>query len=240
MARTMRRETAYIPKDDRRNIPSYGISEASHYLRIPRSTIRYWVLGRSSRYLAVRATKPIIQRPRQDSKELSFINLVELFVLDSLRRAHRIPLPKIRRALNYLIKEFPSSRPLIDKEFETDGVNIFINQLDRLINITEAGQLAIKECVKQYLRRVERDLHGIPLRLYPVTMKDLHSTPQTIVIDPFVSYGRPAIVRRGVATAIIAERLWAGESSKDLMKDYDLEPDELDEAIRCELRAKAA
>ena len=188
----------------------------------------------------MRASKPIIQRPRQDSKELSFINLVELFVLDSLRRAHRIPLPKIRRALNYLIKEFPSSRPLIDKEFETDGVNIFINQLDRLINITEAGQLAIKECVKQYLRRVERDLHGIPLRLYPVTMKDLHSTPQTIVIDPFVSYGRPAIVRRGVATAIIAERLWAGESSKDLIKDYDLEPDELDEAIRCELRAKAA
>ena len=242
IASTMRRTFTNLSKDDLRNIPSYGMSEAAHYLCIPRSTITYWVLGRPSpQDPAVRDPKPVIQRPHQDSNGLSFINLVELHVLDGLRRGHHIPLPTIRNALDFLVKEFPSSlHPLIDSEFETDGVNLFITELGHLINITAAGQLAIRECVKQYLRRVERDSSGIPLRLFPFTMKDFHSTPKTIVIDPHVSYGRPAIVRRGVATAIIAERLWAGESSADLRKDYDLKPEELDEAIRCELRSKAA
>jgi len=32
---------------DPREIPTYGLSEAAQYLRIPRTTIRDWVTGRS-------------------------------------------------------------------------------------------------------------------------------------------------------------------------------------------------
>ncbi len=237
----MRSQTAYLSDDDLRNIPSYAISEAAHYLCIPRSTITYWVLGRpSAQDPTVRDPKPVIQKPQQAGRGLSFINLVELHVLDGLRRGFHMPLPKIRKALDYLMKKFPTPHPLVDRAFETDGVNLFIDELGHLINITEAGQLAIRECVKQYLQRVDRDASGLPRRLYPFTVKNLHSPPKTIVIDPDVSYGRPAIVRRGVATAMIAERLWAGESSTDLIKDYALKREEFDEAIRCELRSKAA
>ena len=237
----MRRKGAYLSKDDIREIPSYGMIEAAHYLRIPKSTITYWVLGRPSPQDSKdRVPKPIIQRPSPQSSLLSFINLVELHVLDGLRRGFKIPLSKIRKALTYLMRTFPSPHPLVDRDFETDGLNVFISELGQLISITEEGQLAIRECVKDYLHRVERDPSGFPIRLYPFTMNTPDSAPKSIVIDPRVSYGRPALVRIGVATSIIAERLWAGESSKDLLRDYGLTQKELDEAIRCELRAKAA
>jgi len=37
--------------------------------------------------------------------------------------------------------------------------------------VTQTGQLAIREFVQAYLKRVDRDPQGIPIRLYPFTRK---------------------------------------------------------------------
>ena len=81
---------------DAREVASYGVMEAAHYLRIPRTTIRDWVSGRHYRSITgVRFSKPIIQVPDPDMKLLSFMNLVEIHVLDAIRRKHDIPLEKV-------------------------------------------------------------------------------------------------------------------------------------------------
>jgi len=64
---------------DAREVPSYAVMEAAHYLRIPRTTIRDWVSGRHYRSISgVRFSKPIIQVPDPAAKLLSFMNLVEI------------------------------------------------------------------------------------------------------------------------------------------------------------------
>ena len=60
-----------------------------------------------------------------------------------------------------------------------------------------------------------------------------------VVIDPTLSAGRPVITGMGLATEVIAERYKAGETVAELAKDYDREKAEIEEAIRCELRAAA-
>jgi uncharacterized protein (DUF433 family) len=61
-----------------------------------------------------------------------------------------------------------------------------------------------------------------------------------VVIDPYVSFGRPVLTRSGLPTVVIAERYKAGESVDELADDYDRERLEIEEAIPCELQIKAA
>ena len=169
------------------------------------------------------------------------MNLVEVHVLDAIRREHNIPLEKVRMAVTYLSKQFPSKHPLADREFETDGINLFIQKFGQLINISQAGQLAMKEVLEAHLHRIERDVAGIPVKLYPFTRKrDSQEEPKAIVIDPRVSFGRPVLVGTGIPTAMIAERYKAGESVDDLANDYGRKRLEIEEAIRCELWVEAA
>jgi uncharacterized protein (DUF433 family) len=227
---------------DVREVPSYGITETAHYLRIPRTTIRDWVTGRYYRGIGgQRFSKPIIPLADPEAKLLSFMNLVEVHVLDAIRREHNIPLDKVRRAVAYLSKQFPSKHPLADRDFETDGINLFIQKFGQLINISQAGQLAMREVLQAHLHRIERDVAGLPVKLYPFTRKrDSQEEPKAIVIDPQVSFGRPVLAGTGIPTAMIAERYKAGESVDDLANDYGRKRLEIEEAIRCELWVEAA
>ena len=64
--------------------------------------------------------------------------------------------------------------------------------------------------------------------------------PKVIAIDPYVAFGRPVVMGTGIPTAILAERYKAGESIEDLIYDYDLASQVIQEAIRCELALQAA
>lgn len=232
------------PKGDRKTPneqAAYSIAEAARYLSIPTATLRSWVAGR--RYptgSGPKFFKPIIQLPGDGRAGLSFVNLIEAHVLDAIRRQHQVPLSKIREAIHYLRKHFSASHPLAEQRFQTDGIDLFVEKFGRLINVTQSGQIALRELLKTYLRRVERDANGMPIRLYPFTRKPDLREPKVVVIDPEVSFGRPVLVGTGIPTAVVAERYKAGESIDELAEDYGRSRKEIEEAIRCELWLEAA
>jgi uncharacterized protein (DUF433 family) len=170
---------------------------------------------------------------------------VEAHVLDAIRRTHGIALPKVRRAIEFVKRELSSDHPLAERSFETDGVDLFLQEYGQLINVSSDGQLAMKSVLEAYLERIERDSHGIAARLFPFTRKrpaspDVRQEPRTVVIDPRVSYGRPVLVGTGIPTSVLAERYKAGESIRELADDYARPTNEIEEAIRCELQTEAA
>jgi uncharacterized protein (DUF433 family) len=236
---------------DPREMPAYGIVEAAHYLQLPASTLRAWVRGRpyptetGKKWAAPLITLPV---PHDDnSLALSFVNMVEAHVLKALRRTHRVSMYKVREALSFLEVHFPSSHPLADQEFATNQVDLFIKKYGELVNINQDGQLAMRKVLGMYLSRIERDPQGVPIKLYLFTRdhrtgeaETLADEPKAIAIDPYVSFGRPTLVGTGVPTAIVAERYKAGDSIQELAHDYDLPPNSIEEAIRCELEMKAA
>jgi uncharacterized protein (DUF433 family) len=221
--------------------PAYSLTEASRYLLIPPATLRSWVAGR--KYPTDSGPKffrPVIELPDNVRSGLSFVNLVEAHVLDAIRRHHQVPLSKIRQAIHYLRQQFSSKHPLAEQRFETDGLDLFIDKFGQLINVTDSGQLALRELLKAHLHRVEHDSTGTVVRLYPFTRKRDLREPKLVVIDPHISYGRPVLVGTGIPTAIIAERYKAGESIDELAEDYGRSRNEIEEAIRCELWLEAA
>ena len=226
---------------DPREIPTYTLTDAARYLRISPDTLRRWVKGYEfSTKSGASFSKPLIEISGDGFSQLSFYNLVEAHILSALRRKHNITMPKVRHALDYLKKKYPSPHPLADYSFVTDGIHIFIDQFRELEIIDQHGQLAIRELLEKYLRRVERDERKLAVRLFPYTSKQEIEDVRLVVIDPRVSFGRPVITGSGVATFIIAERFESGESIEELSRDYIMEREEIEEAIRCEYYWKAA
>lgn len=214
-------------------MPCYSVSEAAFYLRLPVSTLRAWV-GRQ------RGFEPLITLAQDKPPSLSFVNLVEAYVLAAIRRKYIISMRKVRRAIEYISEKFHSEHPLADKEFETDGLHLFVREYGTLINITQEEQIELEEIVKQYLKRIERDPKGLPVRLYPFSRTGGPDEPRLIIIDPQIAFGRPVLTAKSIPVEVIAERYRAGESIADLMYDYDCTQKEIEEAIRCELWREAA
>src|SRR5437016_3650242 len=223
-------------EQDVRELPAYGVAEAAHYLLVPRATLRSWVVGMSyGRDPERKFFKPVIQPAAKSPVALSFINLIEAHVLAAIRRKHRVDMPAVRRAIEYLKKEFASPHPLADHKFETNGVDLFVERFGQLMSVSQGGQLAVRELLQAHLRRIDRDDKGFPLRLYPFTRVDETEQPKNIVIDPFISFGKAVITGTGVSTDIVAERFKAGESADELANDYGCAREKIEEAIRCEL-----
>jgi len=211
---------------DPRDLPAYSITEAARYLRMPEATLRSWVVGRPYPTTGgQRFFRPVIHLPEDGRPVLSFVNMVEAHVLEAIR---------------HLERHYHSRHPLAEHQFETDGLDLFIQRAGLLINLSQAGQLAMREIIAAYLRRVERDAKGLPIRLYPFTRKREPEEPRAVVIDPFVSFGRPVLAGTGIVTAVLAERFKAGESVEELAKDYGRTALDIQEALRCELPLEAA
>ena len=218
---------------DRREVPAYAISEAAHYLAVPKSTLRAWFAGQSGFRAVIRPADP-------KGLVLSFSNLVEAYVLAAIRRKHHIGLPTIRRGLKFLVDRLGSKRPLLEQQFATSGKELYV-ELGEIINISRDGQIEMAELIHAYLERVERDPAGVPIKLYPITRsKPVQEQPRTIVIDPQVSFGRPVIAGTGIPTAVLAEQFEAGDDVRDLAKEYDTTEEAISDALRCEFRLKAA
>ena len=232
---------------DFREQPRYLVAEAAHYLNVPISTVRYRSVGKpaSPSEPDGESYAPLIEVPEPDVAPtlLSFMNLVELHVVAAIRRRHEVKMPNLRSAINCL-REHTSDpverrHPLVGRELETDGLDLFVERYGRLVNVSRAGQVVIREMLGAALARIERDTDGLPIRLYPFTRSTVRQTPSIIVIDPRLSAGRPVISGTGLATEIIAERYKAGESIDGLAADCEREEREIEEAIRCELRVAA-
>ena len=223
---------------DLREMPAYGIPEAAGYLRLPVSTLRAWLLGQRYRVgEQPKFFKPVIDIADRKERQLSFINLVEAFVLAGIRREHEIPLPKVRKAVDYLRRTFNTTRPLAHEQFETDGIDLFVEKMGSLIGATQEGQIQMRDIIRDRLERVHRDPKGVPEKivLFPARREKAQSAD--VVIDPRLSFGRPVLDRFGVRTAILAERFDAGDDIDVLARDYSAPPEAIQNAIRCERRA---
>lgn len=237
MSRTNTSELDIYGGSDPRGIPAYRFVDGAKYLNIALPTLRSWVKGYYYKVKGGRRFfKPIFSLPDPKTQLLSYTNLVEAFVLSSLRRKHKIDLYKIRIAIRSLQNRFDSRHPLAEHRFETNGVDIFVEQYGQLINVGRDSQLAMRQVLHSYLTRVEHDPSGKAARLYPFIRLNGTEQPKNVVINPYVSFGKPVITGTGLPTRVVAERYKAGDSILHLARDYGRKKEEIEDAIRYELR----
>jgi uncharacterized protein (DUF433 family) len=233
----MARRTDIYGGKNPRELPFYSLAEAARIVRIHPATLRTWVLGRPYPTSRGRKNWPALIRAADAATgHVSFANLVELHVLSALR-GRRVRVDRIRSASAFIHKEMRTEHPLADVDTQTDCVDIYVEYLGRLVNVS-SPQSVLRPLVEQHLQRIERDEAGLANRLYPITREA--GGPKIVLIDPARRFGRPVLASANVETAAISERFIAGEAASELAADFGIEEREVEEAVRFESLLRAA
>lgn len=224
---------------DPRDVPAYSFREIALAIGVPESTVRAWCIGQSN-------FKSLIDLPADWSQHhaLSFFNLIEMQVIAELRREHKVPMARVRTALEFLADNSSVAHPLVESELAvTPNQRVYMMHDGRRIDISAGGQWPLDSVIRSLLQRVTRGRRGIVTYFPRVTAPKTGSDEYfPIVVDPEVCFGRPTIAGTGIPTDVVADRFLGGDGVKKMAEDYDLAEEQIAAALRFErvLEADAA
>jgi len=220
--------------------PAYSITLAAWYIRMPRDTLKTWVLGRS--YQTRRGeswSPPVIDIADTKTQSLSFWNLVEAWVLRAMRVKHSVPMHRIKDALQIVSEQMGASRPLIHASWKTGGAELFVERDDIYVAVSGSSRQRLLEGVDGCLARIRWNEANMADWLFPFTREFVPSAaatmPEVVGMTPRISFGEPIISRNGVPTSVIIDRFKGGDKPSHLLREYDISREEFDEAMRWEL-----
>ena len=223
---------------DLRSQPAYSMAEAARYLKVASATLRSWVVGRPyPKGNGVAHFQPLIHPASRQPAMLSFWNLIEAHVLRSLRTDHGVSIKALRQSVAFAEKSLRVENLLLSKELRTQAGIVFLERYGELIELSASGQLALRRLFDEHLKRVEWDEWQFPVRLYPFVSSEVQTSDRPIAIDAKIAFGRPVVLRMGITTATIVERMDAGEKVAELAADYQLTEAEIEQAILYERAA---
>jgi uncharacterized protein (DUF433 family) len=196
------------------------------------STLRAWTLGQAGfeRLLS-------IPRDLRGIYELSFYNLIEIYVLAQLRKTHGMTMPKVRRCIEVLSNDLQTQHPIIDAEFVMLGSRLYAERGPRVVNLTRPeGQYLLADAVRDLLTRVDKGPMGYE-RFYPKLPNKqglVTDRYKPIVVDPEVTFGRPRLAGTGIPTEVIADRYRGGDSMRFIAEDMYISVTKVRQALEFE------
>lgn len=216
----------------------YAMSDVDLYLGLPTGTARRWIDGYQR---GSEAYPPVIRPERSGMESVTWGEFVETSLLAEYR-SRGVSLQRLRPAVQQLRKEFATPYPLASAAPYLDVAGReLVRQVqdatgvDRALHlvVVRSGQLVLAEPAQAFADRAEFAGRGR-------TVSGLRTETDTpdVRIDPLRQTGQPVV--RSVPTAVLAEGFRAGTSVPDLAELYDLEPDQVIQAIRYEMRASQA
>lgn len=221
---------------DRRDRPAYRLTEAARYVRLSRATLASWVRGRDYDLRTGRARFDRLIRPADPRRPyLSFNNLIEAHVLRALRAEHDVSIQAVRAALAVAEQEYRIPRLFLHDGLLAGAGELFLKRYGELVQLSPSGQIAMRRVLESHLHRIDR-AGNFPIRLYPFIQADA-ADAKPVAIDPAIGFGRPIVARTGISTAVIAERIDAGESVDEVAADYGMHTEEVADAVTYERAA---
>ncbi len=202
-----------------REYPLYSRRDVSEALRMPYSTLYWWL--RSNRGGSLISVSPT-------DCALNFLQLSEAFAVGYMRKTLGISLPKIRLASEYLKNNLGIPYPLINPRIRVGAHVYFKNARDILLNASSHGQVESEELIGEYISRIDFEEGGLPDVVYPWIPG---SERKSIQINPRIRFGQPTIAGTGISVAVVQDRFEAGESAEDIAASYEISFARVEDAL---------
>jgi uncharacterized protein (DUF433 family)/transposase-like protein len=214
-------------QDPRRRYGVFNVQEAAKYLGVRPSTMRNWAHGTGE-------AKPVITADREDGHlTVPFIGFAEAFVLTALRQAG-VPMQRIRPAVRDLEREIGLEHALASRNLATDGAEVLYryagDEPDH--TVVRSKQRQFRKAVEDRLRPVHYAADGLADRLWlPIYGEE------EVFVDPTKAFGRPLLRSGRARVEDIADRFTAGESIRELARDFRVSVELVEHVIRVEAKA---
>jgi uncharacterized protein (DUF433 family)/DNA-binding transcriptional MerR regulator len=207
----------------------YSLGDAARLLRMPTSSVRYWILGRGG-------VQPLIKQRLSEEHLLTFAELIELHFVNTFRR-EGVSLQAIRKSAARAAKMFHAEYPFTAQRFDTDGRSIFatlVNEETNKVHIQDLkrGQLVFVKFIRPLFRKLE--YRGAEIeRFWP--LRTSRSTGR-IVLDPHRQFGQPIDAETGVSTSVLVSAVTAGEGQdvRAVAKWFEIPVEAVRAAVRFE------
>jgi len=230
--------TPRTSEQDLRDYPVYTVSEAASYLAMPRRTLYHW-LSDNPLWTAAGADLEV--------RLLSFKDIAQSHFIEFIRQHAEISTRKAREILRYAQMETNTPYPLLDKDIKVLFRHIILDKPAKkkrprsVVDLSQHRQLVIHQVVDMYATRMQRNSRGEPEKLFPWRFwNSADEGRKPVTIDPNVMSGKLVVTGTRIPVEVLAIRKAAGESVRDLSKDYGLAEQVIDDALRHLVLRKAA
>lgn len=171
-----------------------------------------------------------------DTTELSFLDLVELRAVRSLRLGG-VSLQAIRFAIQLAQEKFGIDRPLSTVQFKTDGPEILMDATemdDELVSLSKKrpAQKVFKRLVAQSVTDLEYEGSQI-IRWRPKNARH-------VVIDPARAFGAPVVDEFGVSTEVLYREWDRSQDIEFVSRLYEVPENMVRDAVHFEDRLSLA
>lgn len=218
-------------------LPAYPLAAAARLVGSKPSTLRAWFRGREYTVGGnKKKSAPVLPTLSQAGEPISFIDLVEAHVFLLIRQRYHIPMRNIKAATEYLAQIKGSLTFLAHKDFYLDSTHLILKLENRMISLSERGQLVDKDILESGLKQLSYGSDGYASEFFP-RVGQLEQ--RDFVLSPMRNFGRLCIARSGISADVVAARFTKGEKIADIATDYAATVDEVEEAIRWHERLAA-
>jgi uncharacterized protein (DUF433 family) len=213
----------------------YSEAAAARLLKVPRSTLHYWLEGGERRGTSY---KPVIRVEPRGVRTVTWAEFVESGLLGAYRKAS-VPMAELRRFIELLRERFEVPYPLADRRPFVAGRRLVHQaqidaQLDTDYWVVATGgeQFLLTGPGREFVERVDWD-GDIASGWRPDPDPD-----SPVRIKPDIRFGKPAI--RGVSTEVLWEHSDSGADVDEIAADFSLTAADVRWALGYENSSRAA
>lgn len=214
----------------------YSEAEAARLLRVPPSTLHYWLEGGIRRG---KTYKPVIRVEPSGGRTVTWAEFVEAGLLREYRRTHKVPMTELRAFIDLLREHFGVPYPLAHRRPYIVGKELVLAAQEQAgldpefcLVAAVSGQLLLTPPSEAFVRRVTWD-DDIATGWRPDPNEE-----SPVRIEPDVRFGRPSIT--GVSTGTIWEQDEDGAEVDEIADVYRLEVADVRWALAYENSQRAA
>jgi uncharacterized protein (DUF433 family) len=212
---------------------TYTVAQAARLAGTSPQNVRRWLLG----YEAPGHRMAPVFGPREPGEAalaLSFLELAELIVVARFRRGSgkQIPLARLRAAHDFARKKLGIEYPFVSGKLKVEGGHIMHefeqeNPGPGKLALDRNGHYALPIDFHDAMEMFEFDTEsGLASRWYPLGRE------VPVVVDPDHGAGWPTIKGRNVRLEVLHARWKAGWDIEEIAEDFDLDPGDVQAALR--------
>jgi uncharacterized protein (DUF433 family) len=223
--------------DLRFDVPLYTLEEAASFLGVPRSTFITWAHGYVRRPMGQREVRaaPLITTLPATARlpRIPFVGLAEGMVAAAFRKAG-VSMQHMRRSLQILQRELGVEHALASGRLYTDGSSLLYDYATRrgdeeILTVVLTGQRVFSDVIRDYLPITYAQDNWAERMALPITRRHV------VEVDPRRAFGQPVFLRGGARMEDVIDRFRAGEPLASVVRDFDLDHQDVEDVIRAAL-----
>ncbi len=199
----------------------YTASDVAAIFKLNYKQVHYWFGSYVKNRLPEKGVRYFYER--HGVTAVNFLTLIEMYVFYRMRE-NKIQPRQILEYHSFLRKLHNTEYPFATSKILLSGKSLYMHHNGQLMDANETFQHVMKDVILPWAEQIEFD-DGIAARFYPLRNK------KTVVVSKSHQFGEPTVSGTNIKTSTVHRLYSSGESTEFIARLYELERQQVEDAI---------